>query len=126
MPHIINIYNADAPEVAMFASLTEAQLRNRPDPDRGIFIAESPKVIRVALDAGMQPLALLCERRHIEGDAADIITRCPQDMPVYSGERETLAALTGYTLTRGVLCAMRRPRTPSAAEICPSISLKTL
>lgn len=118
MPNIINIYNADAPEVAMFASLTEAQLRNRPDPDRGIFIAESPKVIRVALDAGMQPLALLCERRHIEGDAADIIARCPQDMPVYSGERETLAALTGYTLTRGVLCAMRRPRTPSAAEVC--------
>lgn len=122
MPHIINIYNADAPEVAMFASLTEAQLRNRPDPDRGIFIAESPKVIRVALDAGMQPLALLCERRHIEGDAADIIARCPQDMPVYSGERETLAALTGYTLTRGVLCAMRRPRTPSAAEVCRDAS----
>lgn len=117
MPHIINIYNADAPEVAMFASLTEAQLRNRPDPDRGIFIAESPKVIRVALDAGMQPLALLCERRHIEGDAADIIARCPQDMPVYSGERETLAALTGYTLTRGVLCAMRRPLAAPVDEI---------
>lgn len=122
MPHITNIYNADAPEVAMFASLTEAQLRNRLDPDRGIFIAESPKVIRVALDAGMQPLALLCERRHIEGDAADIIARCPQDMPVYCGERETLAALTGYTLTRGVLCAMRRPRTPSVAEVCRDAS----
>lgn len=81
-------------------------------------IVESPKVIRVALDAGMQPLALLCERRHIEGDAADIIARCPEDMPVYTGERDTLASLTGYTLTRGVLCAMRRPKAPAVESVC--------
>ena len=74
-----------------------------------MFIAESPKVIRVALDAGYEPLALLCERKHLAGDAADILARCP-DIPVYTGGRELLARLTGYTLTRGVLCAMRRPR----------------
>lgn len=88
----------------MFGTLTEAQLRNRIDPEKGIFIAESPKVIRVALDAGYQPLALLCEKKHIEGDAADIILRAG-DIPVYTGSRELLASLTGYTLTRGVLCA---------------------
>ncbi len=92
----------DNQEVAVFATLTEAQLRNRLDPDKGIFIAESPKVIRVALDAGLEPLALLCEERHIGGDAADIIARCP-GVPVYTGQRELLASLTGYTLTRGVL-----------------------
>ena len=94
----------DTPGLAVFATLTEAQLRNRLDPENGIFIAESPKVIRVALDAGLEPLALLCEERHIEGDAADIIARCP-DMTVYTGSRELLSSLTGYTLTRGVLCA---------------------
>lgn len=118
MPHIINITDTDRPELAVFASLTEAQLRNRLEPEKGVFIVESPKVIRVALDAGMQPLAMLCERRHIDGDAADIVARCPEDMPVYSGEREVLAGLTGYTLTRGVLCAMRRPEPRSAAQVC--------
>ena len=78
--------------LAIFASLTESQLRNRLDPSRGIFIAESPKVIRVALEAGYQPQALLCERKHITGDAADIIARCG-DIPVYTGERELLAQL---------------------------------
>lgn len=106
---IIEITSVDDPRVAVFASLTEAQLRNCLDPANAIFIAESPKVIRVALDAGHQPLALLCEQRHISGDAADIIARCP-DIPVYTGSRHILANLTGYTLTRGVLCAMRRPR----------------
>lgn len=82
-----------------------------------MFIAESPKVIRVALDAGYEPVSLLCEKRHITGDAADIIARCG-DIPVYTGERELLAQLTGYTLTRGVLCAMRRQPMKSVAETC--------
>ena len=98
--------------------LTEAQLRNRLNPEQGIFIAESPKVIGVALDQGLQPVSLLCERRHIEGDARDIIRRCPEDMPVYTGERELLARLTGYNLTRGVLCAMRRPRPRELEDVC--------
>ena len=97
------------PGVEVFGQLTEAQLRNTLDPEKGLFIAESPKVIRVALDAGYEPVSLLCERRHITGDAADIIDRCP-DIPVYTGDRDLLAQLTGYTLTRGVLCAMRRPK----------------
>ena len=113
---IYEITNLSDPHLAIFASLTESQLRNRLDPSRGIFIAESPKVIRVALQSGYQPQALLCERRHITGDAADIITRC-SDIPVYTGERELLAQLTGYTLTRGVLCAMRRHPEPAVADI---------
>lgn len=103
--------------IQMFARLTEAQLRNRLSPEDGIFIAESPKVIRVALDAGIEPVALLCERKHIEGDAADIIARM-SDIPVYTGSREVLQSLTGYKLTRGVLCAMRRPMLPSLEELC--------
>ena len=105
----------------MFSTLTEAQLRNRLEPDKGIFIAESPKVIHVALDAGYEPLSLLCERKHITGDAASLIERCG-DIPVYTGERELLAALTGYTLTRGVLCAMRRPTPPAVAALCRKAS----
>lgn len=114
---VIEITDLTDPAVAIFASLTEAQLRNRLDPDRGIFIAESPKVIRVALNAGYEPVALLCERKHIDGDASDIIARCG-DIPVYTGDRPLLASLTGYTLTRGVLCAMRRPAIKPVAEIC--------
>ena len=87
------------------------------EPSKGIFIAESPKVILVALNAGYEPVALLCERKHITGDAASLIERCG-DIPVYTGERELLASLTGYTLTRGVLCAMRRTAHPSVATIC--------
>ena len=114
---IIEITDLAQEGVALFSTLTEAQLRNRVEPEKGIFIVESPKVIRVALDAGYQPVALLCERRHIEGDAADIVQRCG-DIPVYTGERDILASLTGYTLTRGVLCAMRRPAMKSVAEVC--------
>lgn len=99
---IIEIASLSHPGVELFGTLTEAQLRNRLEPEKGIFIAESPKVIRTALDAGLEPVALLCERRHIDGDAADIVARCG-DVPVYTGGRELLAALTGYTLTRGVL-----------------------
>lgn len=105
----------------MFGALTEAQLRNRLDPEKGIFIAESPKVINVALDAGYEPVSLLCERKHIAGDAAGIIARCG-DIPVYTGNRELLAQLTGYKLTRGVLCAMRRPAFKSVEEVCAGAS----
>lgn len=118
---IIEITSLTHPGVEIFATLTEAQLRNRIEPDKGIFIAESPKVIRVALDAGYEPLALLCERKHIEGDAADIIARCG-DIPVYTGERDMLASLTGYTLTRGVLCAMCRPAPRTVEDICNNCS----
>ena len=114
---IIEINSLNHPGVEVFATLTEAQLRNRLEPQKGIFIAESPKVIHVALNAGCEPLALLCERKHIEGDAASLIERCG-DIPVYTGERERLASLTGYTLTRGVLCAMRRPIPKSVEEVC--------
>ena len=118
---IYEITTLSDPRLAIFASLTESQLRNRLDPSRGIFIAESPKVIRVALEAGYQPQALLCERKHITGDAADIIARCG-DIPVYTGERELLAQLTGYTLTRGVLCAMYRRPEPAVADIIKKAS----
>ena len=115
---IITVEDLTHPCLEVFGSLTEAQLRNRLEPDKGLFIAESPKVIRVALDAGYEPTALLCEQRHIEGYAADIIARCP-DIPVYTGSRELLAALTGYKLTRGVLCAMRRPAPRPLADVLP-------
>ncbi len=114
---IIEINSLNHPGVEVFSTLTEAQLRNRLEPQKGIFIAESPKVIHVALNAGYEPFALLCERKHIEGDAASLIERCG-DIPIYTGEREVLASLTGYTLTRGVLCAMRRPASKTVEEVC--------
>ncbi len=117
MAKIIEITALDDARVAPFCTLTEAQLRNRLEPEKGLFIAESPKVIHVALDAGYQPVSLLCEERHITGDAASIIDRCPDDMPVYTGSRELLASLTGYILTRGVLCAMKRPAPRSLPEV---------
>ena len=115
---VVDITSLDAPGLDVYGTLTEAQLRNKLEPEKGVFIAESPKVIHVALDAGLEPVSLLCERKHIEGDAKDIIERCPEDMPVYTGSRELLAQLTGYTLTRGVLCAMRRPKALPPEEIC--------
>ena len=114
---IIEITSLTHPGVELFATLTEAQLRNRIEPDKGVFIAESPKVIRVALDAGYRPVALMCEAKHLTGDAADIVARCG-DIPIYTGSRELLAQLTGYTLTRGVLCAMHRPTPRSVADVC--------
>lgn len=114
---IIEISSLSHPGVEVFSTLTEIQLRNRIEPDKGIFIVESPKVIKRALDAGYEPLAILCEQKHIIGDAADIIERCG-DLPVYTGSRELLAELTGYVLTRGVLCAMRRPMPRSMEEVC--------
>ena len=113
---IIEILSPDHPGLEVFGRLTEAQLRNRLEPEKGLFIVESPKVIMTALDAGYVPVSLLCERRHIEGDAKPVIARCG-DIPVYTGERELLAGLTGYTLTRGVLCAMRRPAERPLAEV---------
>lgn len=118
---IVEISSLEQSGVEVFGTLTEAQLRNRLEPDKGIFIAESPKVIDVALRVGYEPLALLCERRHIEGDAAHIIARCG-DIPLYTGERELLAKLTGYVLTRGVLCAMRRPVLPSVEQVLSKAS----
>jgi len=114
---IIEITSLTHPGVEVFSTLTEAQLRMTLEPEKGLFIAESPKVIRVALDAGYEPTALLCEGKHITGDAADIISRCG-DIPIYTGNRDILTQLTGYTLTRGVLCAMRRPKPHSVAEVC--------
>lgn len=114
---IIEIASLGDPRVEMFRALTEAQLRNRLEPEKGIFIAESPKVINVALNAGYEPLAMLCEKRHIAGDASQLIARCG-DIPVYTGERELLSQLTGYVLTRGVLCAMRRPQAPRIEDVC--------
>lgn len=114
---VIEITSLEQPGVEVFSTLTEAQLRNRLDPQHGIFIAESPKVIRVALDAGYEPIALLCERKHITGDAGDIVERIG-DVPIYTGDRDLLTRLTGYTLTRGVLCAMRRPLPPMVEDVC--------
>ena len=116
--NIIEISSLEVPGLDVYGTLTEAQLRNRLEPEKGVFIDESPKVINVALDAGMEPVSLLCERKHIDGDASGIIDRCPEDMPVYTGSRELLARLTGYTLTRGVLCAMRRPKPLLPEEVC--------
>ena len=115
---IREVTSLEAPGLEVYASLTEAQLRNKLEPEKGLFIAESPKVISVALDAGLEPVSLLCERRHIEGDARSIIRRCPEGMPVYTGSRDLLARLTGYALTRGVLCAMRRPVALAPEEVC--------
>lgn len=117
---IIEVKSLQEPGVEVFGTLTEAQLRNRLNAEMGIFIAESPKVIRVALQAGYEPLSLLCENKHIDGDAADIIKRCG-DIPVYTGSRALLAELTGYTLTRGVLCAMRRKSSPALADILKDV-----
>ena len=114
---IIQLTSLNHPGAAIYSTLTEAQLRNRLEPDKGIFIAESPKVIQVALDAGYKPLSMLCEAKHITGDAEGIIARC-SDIPVYTGSRELLAKLTGYTLTRGVLCAMRRPLPRPVEDVC--------
>lgn len=114
---IIRVSSLSAPGLDVYGSLTERQLKSFYDDLGGLFIAESPKVIKVALDAGYEPVSILCEEKHIEGDAKDIIRRSG-DIPVYIGERDLLASLTGYTLTRGVLCAMRRKPTVSIADVC--------
>ncbi len=117
MPNIVEIADLSAPELDVYARLTEAQLRARLTPEKGLFIAESPKVIGYALDAGYQPVSLLMERRHIAGKAAPLLERCG-GVPVYTADSAVLERLTGYPLTRGVLCAMRRPVLPAAEAIC--------
>lgn len=117
MLNIIEITDFSSPELDVFARLTEAQLRSRREPEKGVFIAESPKVIGYALDAGYQPISLLMERKHITGQAQGILARCG-DIPVYTADRNLLAELTGYPLTRGILCAMRRPRLPGVEALC--------
>ena len=117
MAEIIEISDLQAPELAVYARLTRAQLRSRLEAERGIFIAESPKVIARALDAGCRPLSLLMERRHIEGQGAALIARCG-NIPVYTADRPILEGLTGYALTRGILCAMERPAPMDAGTLC--------
>ena len=116
MANIIEITDFTAPELDVYARLTEAQLLNREEPAKGLFIAESPKVIDRALDAGCQPVSLLMERKHIDSQAKDVIARCG-DIPVYTSSLDILTKLTGFQLTRGVLCAMRRPQLPSVEEV---------
>lgn len=117
MANIIELTDLSAPELEVYAGLTEAQLRSRRAPEKGIFIAESPKVIGYALDAGCVPLSLLMERRQIDGQASGILAQCG-DVPVYTASRDLLARLTGFALTRGVLCAMRRPPLPTPEDVC--------
>lgn len=117
MTRMIEITSLREPGIEVFSTLTEAQLRMELEPEKGLFIAESPKVIRVALDAGWEPTALLCERKHLEGDARDIVERINDEVPIFTGSRELLTQLTGYTLTRGVLCAMRRKTPPPLEDV---------
>ncbi|MBR7179670.1 MAG: RNA methyltransferase [Oscillospiraceae bacterium] len=116
MPNIIEITDLNDPALAPYFRLTEAQLRNKRNPAEGIFIAESHKVIGHALDAGCVPLSFLMERRQIGGISGTILDRCP-DVPVYTADRDVLANLTGYELTRGCLCAMRRPAPRTVEEV---------
>lgn len=116
MPEIIRIFDLNHPGLAPYAHLTEAQLRSRQTPEKGIFIAESLKVIEHALDAGCEPLSMLMEEKHIMGQASAAIARCG-NIPVFTGSSELLASLTGYQLHRGILCAMRRPAAMDPDEI---------
>ena len=117
MPNIIEIQDFSAPELDVYARLTENQLLNRAEPEKGIFIAESPKVVLRALDAGCVPISLLVEKKHITGEAKEVISRVG-DIPIFTAEFDVLTQLTGFQLTRGVLCAMRRPPLPSVEEVC--------
>ena len=118
MANIIEIQSFNDPALDVYARLTENQLLNRADPDNALFIAESPLVIGRALDSGCEPVSFLMERQHIEGKGREILARCYQDIPVYTAEESVLAQLTGFHLTRGMLCAMRRPRLPSLEAVC--------
>ena len=117
MSKIIEITDFHAPELDIYARLTEGQLLNRHEPEKGMFIAESPKVVERALDAGYLPVSFLVEHRHLESQAKDLICRCPE-APVYTAEFDVLTQLTGFQLTRGMLCAMHRRPLPSVKEIC--------
>lgn len=121
MTNIITITDFYDEALDVYARLTENQLLNRDDPSKGIFIAESPKVIERALDAGCVPLSFLVEDKHVETQAKELLLRCP-DIPVYTAPFEVLTQLTGFALTRGMLCAMRRPSLPSVSELCRTSS----
>jgi tRNA G18 (ribose-2'-O)-methylase SpoU len=119
--NLIKITDFSAPELDVFVRLTGAQLRNKLEPEKGIFIAESPTVIEVALNAGCEPIALLTDERLIGGAVEKIIRKCTErdpDFPIYTAEREVLSSLTGFELTRGALCAMKRPALPTVEELC--------
>lgn len=117
MPNIIEITDFNAPELDVYARLNENQLLNRADPANALFIAESPKVVERAMNAGYEPVSMLVEKKHIKGEAKDVIGRCGE-IPIYTAEFEILKQLTGFALTRGVLCAMRRRELPSVKEVC--------
>ncbi len=118
---VIEISSLGEPALEVYRSLTERQLRSCCGHEP-LFVAESPKVIRVALECGCEPVSMLCERRHIDGDARDLVERLQGSIPIYTGRRELLSQLTGYTLTRGVLCAMRRMVLPGIEEVCREAS----
>ena len=118
MAHIISITDFDTPELDVYARLTENQLVNRADPANALFIAESPLVIGRALESGCVPVSFLMEPRHLTSQALPLLKRCPEDIPVYTAAPEVLTRLTGFHLTRGMLCAMRRPALPTVEEVC--------
>ena len=120
MVHFVSVPGLEDPALEVYTKLSEVQLKRFYEPDGGLFIAESPKVVQRALDAGCLPVSLLVEERHVEGEAADVIAECGRmsgEIPVYTGRYEDLTRLTGYALTRGVLCAMRRPLLPTAEQV---------
>ena len=117
MPNIIELTDFNAPQLDVYARLNENQLLNRADPANALFIAESPKVVERAMNAGYEPVSMLVEKKHIVGEAKDVIARCG-DIPIYTAEFDVLKQLTGFALTRGVLCAMRRRPLPSVEEVC--------
>lgn len=115
--NIIEITDLQAPELDVYARLNENQLLNRAEPEKGLFIAESPKVVERAMNAGYEPVSMLLEKKHIEGEAKGIIERCGE-IPIFTAEFDVLKELTGFALTRGVLCAMRRKALPTIEEVC--------
>lgn len=117
MANIIEITDFNSPQLDIYARMSEGQLLNRHEPEKGIFIAESPKVVERALDAGCEPISMLVEHKHIDGEAKPIIDRCGE-VPVYTAPFEVLTRLTGFKLTRGMLCAMHRPQLPNVSEVC--------
>lgn len=117
MPNIIEITDFDAPELDVYARLSEVQLLNRHEPEKGLFIAESPKVVERALNSGCIPVSILVEKKHITGQARSIIARCGE-IPVYTADFDILTKLTGFQLTRGMLCAMHRPKLSSVEKVC--------
>ena len=119
MLNVIEIKDFNTPELDIYARLTEVQLLNRFEPEKGLFIAESPKVVERALDSGCIPVSVLVEKKHLDGEANHVLSRC-EGIPIYTAEFDILTQLTGFKLTRGMLCAMKRPALPTVQEICAS------